>query len=393
MNKLLTDIAGGYPFILDDLRFVDDSIREVLKAPFSFLKDQTGTNNVGNTVWISPVFYDDIGNNVEFITPGQTIPDSFMYYNGELWFVPEFECPTGATGQSLIFREQITYSNTPPGTKTFLNGEQNETYQIRRGEFYVGAGDFQTPKEDIDGVLVAIFSVPDFKFQINTNYLYRFQLNEQTGFNQFKADFEDYQQNIATVLTQYNTRLNDLETQVSTNTDFLSGGYSTLILNNSNCIPESNWTSSDGDLNFTGELKYKKTGNLIHIAIQLEMNITNQPNIPTGLIRYFEISIPNTILTGVFQPLASFQSVGRKFFTTDNSNRFISSGVAVYSRPLNNVIRFYSLDSDGKLGGTDFCRYYDLDVYPIARQKTSEDYTSGNIQRFLYANGIVSIEQ
>ena len=210
-----------------------------------------------------------------------------MYYNGELWFVPEFECPTGATGQSLIFREQITYSNTPPGTKTFLNGEQNETYQIRRGEFYVGAGDFQTPKEDIDGVLVAIFSVPDFKFQINTNYLYRFQLNEQTGFNQFKADFEDYQQNIATVLTQYNTRLNDLETQVSTNTDFLSGGYSTLILNNSNCIPESNWTSSDGDLNFTGELKYKKTGNLIHIAIQLEMNITNQPNIPTGLIRYF----------------------------------------------------------------------------------------------------------
>ena len=56
MNKLLTDIAGGYPFILDDLRFVDDSIREVLKAPFSFLKDQTGTNNVGNTVWISPVF-------------------------------------------------------------------------------------------------------------------------------------------------------------------------------------------------------------------------------------------------------------------------------------------------------------------------------------------------
>jgi hypothetical protein len=59
MNKLKTNDTGGYPFVLEDIDFIQDALKESFRAPFDSLIDKSITadgfiidryNNVAQTI-------------------------------------------------------------------------------------------------------------------------------------------------------------------------------------------------------------------------------------------------------------------------------------------------------------------------------------------------------
>ena len=120
MNKLINTDSGGYPFVLDDLRFVDDSVREALKGGLSFLGDgfvlSANYNNItAATSW--------------------SFPETFAVLNGEILRIPAFTANSSpAVGKWYKLELDSTNSGTTPGLKTFQDASVHETYNLRKGK-------------------------------------------------------------------------------------------------------------------------------------------------------------------------------------------------------------------------------------------------------------------
>jgi hypothetical protein len=114
MNYLNTTNNGGFPFVLDDLRWEADAVREALAEL--------------NAVW---------GDN--YILSGCVITDGGATYNitagaivlgGEIYKVDAGSITKPGVGQDLVFVASESFD--PSGLKTFESGSSFNTYVIRK---------------------------------------------------------------------------------------------------------------------------------------------------------------------------------------------------------------------------------------------------------------------
>lgn len=120
MNKLINTDSGGYPFVLDDLRFVDDAVREALKGNLNFLGDG----------FVLSANYNDIT-----AATSWSFPETFAILNGEILRIPAFTANSSpAVGKYYKLELDSTFTGTTPGLKTFLDASSNETYNVRNGK-------------------------------------------------------------------------------------------------------------------------------------------------------------------------------------------------------------------------------------------------------------------
>lgn len=136
MNKLITTNTGGFPFQLDDLRFIDESVREVLKANLERYIDKTDPNDKGFLIENSLLQRNDILNPKVGGNNGQAMPEMFVYISGEIYYLPAGNLPAGLSNSVGLYVEpDISFTNTTPGQKVFESGTTYQTYQIRRAKY------------------------------------------------------------------------------------------------------------------------------------------------------------------------------------------------------------------------------------------------------------------
>jgi hypothetical protein len=120
MNKLITTNTGGFPFKSDDLRFVDNAIREGLNGLLSSLMMNFPSAVLGGC------YIADLGS-------AYRIYEGYIFYNHEIWYVPQHDL-TKVVGQTLYFCPELTWDAA--GSKTFKSGDVHDTYQVRRMKLY-----------------------------------------------------------------------------------------------------------------------------------------------------------------------------------------------------------------------------------------------------------------
>lgn len=136
MNKLITTNTGGYPFVLDDLRFIDDGVREVLKSKFERFIDQGDPTDKGFLVTNSIDLVVDSTTKPAPGFDGQAMEIMFAYIKGEIYLLPAGNLPSGISPSAPCFVEpDISFTGSTPGQKVFENGSNVETYQIRRAKY------------------------------------------------------------------------------------------------------------------------------------------------------------------------------------------------------------------------------------------------------------------
>jgi|GEM_PF-4269410 len=117
MNKLLTTPTGGFPFVLDDLRWIDDGIRDGFKGLASFLATNCVLSGVTPT---------------GFGTSSFTYTAGYILLNGEVLAVDASAAPIDTATNTYVYVEVIT-SNDSAGLKVFEDSSSADTYQIRKG--------------------------------------------------------------------------------------------------------------------------------------------------------------------------------------------------------------------------------------------------------------------
>lgn len=129
MNKLQTEFDGGFPFALDDLRFMQSANRTALASLARSLFNYSGKE-------VPVIIYGaQISNNG---TDTVSISEGALYYNAEIWHIPahSFTAPLPLT-ESPLWNLELTYD--PNGDKIFYDGEMHRTYEIRNAKAAMAA--------------------------------------------------------------------------------------------------------------------------------------------------------------------------------------------------------------------------------------------------------------
>ena len=123
MNKFITTDNGGLPLQLDDLRFIDDSVRNALKGILSaygidpadsfILSGCAVTSGFGGVVWDVAAGYISLDGEVLEVT-AHSITKTLLPGEKHVW--------------------RILTTNDPAGLKTFQSTVSYNTYQIRQAE-------------------------------------------------------------------------------------------------------------------------------------------------------------------------------------------------------------------------------------------------------------------
>lgn len=114
MNRLLTNINGGFPYRLDDIRWEQDAYR----LAFADLCKSIGLNFIlygcevtdGGTTW--------------------NVSEGAVVLNGEICHFTAGNITKHPVLKDIYLKLAISYD--PSGTKTFLDTTSNDTYQIRK---------------------------------------------------------------------------------------------------------------------------------------------------------------------------------------------------------------------------------------------------------------------
>jgi len=117
MNKFITTDVGGLPIVLDDFRFIDDSVRN---AFFGL------AGAFGNTT------QDGYRLQGASLTPNAgnfDVEAGYIVFNGEIFQVNAATVPPASVGQRLIWSINTAYDSA--GSKTFDSGATFDTYQLR----------------------------------------------------------------------------------------------------------------------------------------------------------------------------------------------------------------------------------------------------------------------
>ncbi len=116
MNKLLTNITGGFPFTLDDLRFQDDSVRLAIADICLAIAQQTPVVAFGCALTVHSGYV--------------AVSEGAIIYNSEVFHVfPHNIAYSGAISQ---YYWNIVAVSDPAGSKTFENGETHQVYEVRK---------------------------------------------------------------------------------------------------------------------------------------------------------------------------------------------------------------------------------------------------------------------
>jgi hypothetical protein len=115
MNKFKTNINGGLPFTLDDLRWMDAAYRE---AFLGFWK-AFATDTKDGFILAGCAMADQ--------SVGTTVNEGWICLNGEICYVPEHTIPAGSATAHWDF--DLSYDST--GLKTFADSTTNDTYEVR----------------------------------------------------------------------------------------------------------------------------------------------------------------------------------------------------------------------------------------------------------------------
>lgn len=122
MNKLITTDIGGFPVVLDDIRFIDTAIRESFAAVFKSFMQNEDTSNVA--LIIHGCEKTTTGT---FPTITNTYSPGIVVLDGE----PLLFQGLVVSGVDVARRWVIDNTFDPSGDKLFKNGDTNSTYQIR----------------------------------------------------------------------------------------------------------------------------------------------------------------------------------------------------------------------------------------------------------------------
>ncbi len=130
MNKLLTNINGGFPFVLDDIRWIDNAYRDAL----------TGIMNAFNI----PVNGRYIISGCEITQTGSPVPTHYnisaghIYYDGEIYVVDahSIQILFGTNGEQYYWTIDVSYDAA--GNKTFEDGAQHDTYEVSKAKVVFG---------------------------------------------------------------------------------------------------------------------------------------------------------------------------------------------------------------------------------------------------------------
>lgn len=118
MNKLITTNNGGFPWVLDDIRWEQDAYREAIEDIAKGIQNSATADCVlwGGVITDNTTTFD--------ITEGACI------INGEIY---HFEAQTGLTKQAAkyLILEPSTGTYDAAGLKTFQDTTTNDTYEIR----------------------------------------------------------------------------------------------------------------------------------------------------------------------------------------------------------------------------------------------------------------------
>ncbi len=123
MRNFKTDINGGLPIVLNDLRFIHNGILEAFKA----LMSSYGVTDT-YTVILSGCERNSIGGTT-------TISEGYVSIGGELCYVPTHSYPDPGMGDHEYWIIDPTFD--PDGNKQFQNFAFNDTYEVRVGKVNV----------------------------------------------------------------------------------------------------------------------------------------------------------------------------------------------------------------------------------------------------------------
>lgn len=117
MNKLLTEFTGGFPFLLNDLRFIDDAVKLAIA-------DLT-TAVAGSEPVI--IYGCQTQQQANFVS----VSEGAIFWQGEIWHVypHNFTAPNPMT--EAPYWNFVT-ENGPEGSRTFENAETHQVHQIRK---------------------------------------------------------------------------------------------------------------------------------------------------------------------------------------------------------------------------------------------------------------------
>lgn len=140
MNQLLTNINGGFPLNLNDLRFTDSSIRLALA---DIVQSFGAGNGQACILW---------GCEVQFMGDYHQVNEGAIFVQGEVWHVYphviEINFPFPDEPEWACFA-----SFDPDGNKIFKDGIQHNTYQERRAKLCISG---QTPSGTIHALAYSL---------------------------------------------------------------------------------------------------------------------------------------------------------------------------------------------------------------------------------------------
>jgi hypothetical protein len=276
MNKLITINNGGYPFVLDDLRFVDESVRESFKNIFR----PFGGSTYSNGFLIDYSFF-----------PGNyyagTIPEMAVFMNNEIWTLPATTFPDTANGSFLWVVPDIAFTNSAPGSKVLQNGTTVQTYEIRRAKIVQTDDNASVPVGYPGGFVAFQYEYPNNQPGQPTNWW------DEQGWTVFQQATLRWLQNENSGLNYTNLFAQTLSSQIGQNSVDISANTSSINAINAgwaiktanqlrskmylnsydvgastewvNISTQSNW----GQLDQTSYLKYKQIGKTMFFDIKI----------------------------------------------------------------------------------------------------------------------------
>ena len=117
MNKLLTEFTGGFPFLLNDLRFTDDAVRLAIKDIVNAICGEGPVILAGCQFTQQPTYI--------------SVEEGAIFWQGEIWHV----YPHNFTAPNPVLEPpywSFVTGNGPEGSRTFENAETNQVHQIRK---------------------------------------------------------------------------------------------------------------------------------------------------------------------------------------------------------------------------------------------------------------------
>ena len=251
MNKFLTNLNGGLPLFLDDIRFLDDIYRNSIHAIVKGIADKIIISGINPTI--------SEQNNL-------VTEEGFILYLNEILYVP---------ANSVAYNENLEYvfrrSVTTSGTRIFSDQSENDVYELRTG--YIE----EIAPQNIQSSDLKVFSIP-------LRNLYEKAFSKNSAFNKsFSTDAQAaagtlglvlQPSNIVTLLKQEELVITDANKKLSTipiksalNQDYASqaqtlSGAAGVVISPQNLQQHTSFSSITGNGSWAcDDLKVRKLTN------------------------------------------------------------------------------------------------------------------------------------